>query len=52
MEFTKEKCLDIYKKLSFCRVYEQVLLDAVRSGKCPGMCHPAFGQEGFFVGIQ
>ena len=52
MEFTKEKCLDIYKKLSFCRVYEQVLFDAVRSGKCPGMCHPAFGQEGFFVGVQ
>ena len=52
MELTKKQCLDIYTKLTFCRAYETVLKDSVEAGKCPGMCHPAFGQEGFFVGIQ
>ena len=52
MEFTKEKCLELYTQLSFSRAYETVLKDCAESGKLPGMCHPAFGQEGFFVGVQ
>ena len=52
MEFTKEKCLDLYTQLTFCRAYEIVLKDLAENGKLPGMCHPGLGQEGFFVGVQ
>ena len=52
MKLSKEKYLDLYRQLTFCRNYEIVNKNAVLEGKCPGMCHPALGQEGFFVGIQ
>ena len=52
MEFTKEKCLELYTQLTFCRAYEIVLKDLAENGKLPGMCHPGLGQEGFFVGVQ
>ena len=52
MEYTKEKYLDLYSKLYFCRNYEDVSKKLFLEGKFSGFCHLAHGQEAMYVGIQ
>lgn len=52
MEYTKEKYLDLYRKLYFCRYYEDISKKLFLEGKFSGFCHLAHGQEALYVGIQ
>lgn len=52
MEYTQDKYLDIYRKMYFCRNYEDVSKKLFLEGKFSGFCHLAHGQEAFFVGVQ
>lgn len=51
-EFSKEKCLDIYKKLKLGRRFEEKTVELNEKGEIPGSMHPGCGMEAVGMGIR
>ena len=51
MDLSKEKLLEMYKKMITIREFEQSLSDAVSGGTLPGFVHLGIGQEAIHVGV-
>jgi len=51
MDLSKEKLLEMYKKMVTIRAFEQSLSDAVSGGTLPGFVHLGIGQEAIHVGV-
>jgi pyruvate dehydrogenase E1 component alpha subunit len=51
MQLSKEKLLEMYKKMVTIREFEQSLSEAVTGGKLPGFVHLGIGQEAVHVGV-
>ena len=51
-EFSKEKCMDIYKKLKLGRRFEEKIVELSEKGEIPGSIHPACGMEAVGVGLR
>lgn len=51
-EFSKDKCLEIYKYLRLGRLFEEKTIELNFQGKIPGSLHPAIGMEAIGVGVS
>ncbi len=51
-EFSKQKCLDIYKKLKLGRRFEEKIVELSEKGEIPGSVHPACGMEAVGIGVR
>ncbi|OLS33772.1 thiamine pyrophosphate-dependent dehydrogenase E1 component subunit alpha [Bacillus sp. MRMR6] len=51
MSYTKEEYLEIYKMLSFSRLFGEITVEYVMKGILPGFHHPGLGEEALMVGI-
>ena len=51
MDLSKEKLLEMYKKMLTIREFEQSLSEAVTGGTLPGFVHLGIGQEAIHVGL-
>jgi pyruvate dehydrogenase E1 component alpha subunit len=51
MELSKEKLLQMYKKMVMIREFEESLGEAVKAGTLPGFVHLGVGQEAVMVGV-
>jgi pyruvate dehydrogenase E1 component alpha subunit len=51
MDLSKEKLLEMYKKMVAIREFEESLAEAVKGGTLPGFVHLGVGQEAVMVGI-
>jgi TPP-dependent pyruvate/acetoin dehydrogenase alpha subunit len=51
MEPSREKLLEMYKKMVAIREFEESLAEAVKAGTLPGFVHLGVGQEAVMVGI-
>jgi acetoin:2,6-dichlorophenolindophenol oxidoreductase subunit alpha len=52
MEFSKEKCLEIYKFLKLSRDFEEKTIELNSQGIITGSLHPAMGMEAVGVGVS
>ena len=50
-EFSKDKCLDIYRKLKLGRRFEEKVCELGDMGEIPGSIHPSVGMEAVGVGV-
>jgi len=51
-EFSKKKCLEIYRLLKLGRRFEEKSVELGDQGEIPGSLHPAIGMEAIGVGIS
>ncbi|MCL5069957.1 MAG: thiamine pyrophosphate-dependent enzyme, partial [Actinobacteria bacterium] len=50
--FSKEKCLDIYKYLKLGRRFEEKTIELGNQGEIPGSLHAGIGMEAIGVGVS
>src|ERR1700731_1081630 len=50
MELTNEQLVEMYRRMTRIRHFEENVVDMVASGEIPGAAHTSIGQEGEIVG--